>query len=188
MQTTTKPSSPNQDAPEIWYKEFWAWFVLAPLIFVIMVSIYTVSLAVRYADDRVIDNYYKHGRTINNRMDEDLAAANMNLKAQLIFEQSISELAITLNNDNQIFPDAIELEFSHPSDQSLDHSVSLKHIAKGRYQAELDRELTYRWYLRLRPVVATEVASKTASSSDPWRLRGEIDFLQQSSVTLSAEL
>lgn len=184
MQTTTKPSSPNQDAPEIWYKEFWAWFVLAPLIFVIMISIYTVSLAVRYADDRVIDNYYKHGRTINNRMDEDLAAANINLKARLKFESSISELGITLTNDNQVFPDMIELEFSHPSDQSLDHVVSLQHIAKGRYQTELDRELTYRWYLRLRPLIAGEVDAATV----PWRLRGEIDFVQQSSVTLSAEL
>jgi hypothetical protein len=179
MQTTTKPSPQHEDSPKVWYKEFWAWFVLAPLIFVIMVSIYTVSLAVRYADDRVIDNYYKHGRTINNRMDEDLVAASMQLEAELVFEQSISELAITLRSNESAFPDTIELEFSHPSDQSLDHTVALRHIAKGRYQAELEQTLNYRWYLRLRPLVEGD---KT------WRLRGEIDFLQQTAVTLSAEL
>jgi hypothetical protein len=182
MQTTTKSSAQHEDLPKVWYKEFWAWFVLAPLIFVIMVSIYTVSLAVRYADDRVIDNYYKHGRTINNRMDEELVAASLGLEATLVFEQSISELAITLRSNNNVHPEAIELEFSHPSDQSLDHVVVLQHIAKGRYQAELAQALSYRWYLRLRPV------SSDSAANALWRLRGEIDFLQQASVTLSAEL
>jgi hypothetical protein len=40
-----------------WYRQFWAWFILSPLITVVIVSSITVTLAVKNADDRVVDNY-----------------------------------------------------------------------------------------------------------------------------------
>ena len=52
--------SANQEQDEgPWYKQPWAWFVLTPLITVVLVSSVTVTIAVKYADERVIDNYYK---------------------------------------------------------------------------------------------------------------------------------
>lgn len=190
MQTNPQKNMQDSDSPKKWYREFWAWFVLAPLIVVVIVSSYTVSLAVSNADDRVIDNYYKEGRMINMRIDEDLAAARSNLRAQIVFDLEIDELAIALESDSKTFPPAIILELSHPSDQDLDHSVVLQHIAQGRYQAELSRDLTYRWYLRLLPASESTVqADSTTQAAEPlWRLRGEIDFSESQSVQLSAEI
>lgn len=187
--------------PRPWYREFWAWFILAPLIVVVIVSSFTISLAVIGADDRVVDNYYKEGRMINMRLDEDLAAARLQLTADIAFDQSIAELTVTLRTGKEgsveelgvekIFPDLLTLEFSHPSDQALDHQVQLKHIAQGQYQVELDRVLSYRWYLRLHPIsqnVAASVDRSSVEDNKRWRLRGEIDFAQTSSARLAVKL
>jgi hypothetical protein len=175
-----KPTESN-DTPKKWYREFWAWFILTPLIVVVIVSTFTVTVAVRNADDRVLDNYYKEGRMINMRIDEDLVAAQLQLTADMTIDQTINELAVVLRSVSGVFPEVIVVEFSHPSDQDLDHTILLTHIAKGQYQAELSRELLYRWYLRISPQVIPEDGKQ-------WRLRGEIDLVQQSSVRLSAEI
>lgn len=190
MQTNPQQHTQDSDSSKKWYREFWAWFVLTPLIVVVIVSSYTVSLAISNADDRVIDNYYKEGRMINMRIDEDLAAARSNLRALIVFDSEIDELAITLENDSSTFPPAITLELSHPSDQGLDHSIVLHHIAQGRYQAELSRDLNYRWYLRLLPVskLKVEADAEAKAAEQLWRLRGEIDFSESQSVQLSAEI
>lgn len=173
-----------------WYKEFWAWFILTPLIVVVIVSSFTVSLAVRHADDRVVDNYYKEGRLINARLDEDILASELALSAVLQFDLSINELTIKLDNNTQQYPDTIYLELGHTSDQSQDHMLALQHLAKGQYQTELTRKLQYRWYLRLRsdgnppPIDTAEVVHQ---ANDVWRLRGEIDLSKQSTVTLTAD-
>lgn len=195
---TPSSESTAERLPKKWYREFWAWFILSPLIVVVFVSSYTVSLAVSNADDRVIDDYYKEGRMINMRLDEDMAAANMELTADIAIDHELSDIVVTLKNTQNEFPESLTLEFSHPLDKTFDYDVTLSHIAKGQYQAELQQTLEYRWYLRLRPVI-TMAASTTATASeasvsqnvDPhsvtlWRLRGEIDFSQQSVVRLQS--
>ncbi|MFT7387989.1 MAG: hypothetical protein ACI8VC_001233 [Candidatus Endobugula sp.] len=184
-----KPQDLNPVAKQ-WYRESWAWFILTPLIVIVIVCSIYGTVAFRYADDRVVDNYYKEGRLINVRLDEDLLAGALTLSAELVFDHSINELAITLKNNTQVYPEAIYLEMSHASDQAQDHKLALKHVAQGHYQVELDRELQYRWYLRLRsdskpPPIDTVDALNPADNV--WRLRGEIDFSKQASVTLIAD-
>jgi uncharacterized protein len=175
-----------------WYREFWAWFILTPLIVVVMVSTFTVSVAVRNADDRVIDNYYKEGRMINMRLDEDLAAAHLSLVADIVFDTDAGELLVTLQSADNTFPETITLALSHPSDQSLDHQILLTYLAKGQYRAELDKILSYRWYLRLHnqelSVQKMDGIQDASAKYAHWRLRGEIDFAKQSTVRLTATL
>ncbi|ODS24224.1 hypothetical protein AB835_04940 [Candidatus Endobugula sertula] len=196
----------TDEFPDSWYCQFWAWFVLIPLVVVVIVSFYTISLAVIGADDRVVDNYYKEGRLINVRLDEDIKAAALNMVADIHFDQSLAELVIQLHNNTQTFPDELILELSHVAEQALDHRIVLRHIAKGRYQAELDKILEHRWYLRLKSVTSNEEVRANAperspsrlSDADPfakylslthhWRLRGKINFSQQSSVRLTSSL
>ena len=186
---STPSNSENRETGKIWYREPWAWFILTPLIVIVIVCFIYGSVAWRYADDRVVDNYYKEGRLINVRLDEDLLAGELALSAELVFDASIGELTIILENNTQEYPEAIYLEMSHASDQSQDHKLTLQHVAQGHYQTELERELQYRWYLRLRsdgnpPPIDTADAINAAN--DVWRLRGEVDFSKQSSVTLMA--
>jgi hypothetical protein len=178
-----------------WYHEPWAWFILSPIIVVMIVSSITVTIAVRYADDRVIDNYYKEGRMINMRQDEDLLAQSLDMNAQFRFDQSVNEIVLFLTNTENQFPAVLRLDLSHPVESSLDTSVTLHHIKDGHYQAEFDTaSLKNRWYIRLSSIANdTNQVSESNKNyendqavSNKWRLRGEIDFSKTNQLVLSA--
>lgn len=190
-----------------WYRQFWAWFILSPLILVVIVSSITVTLAVKGADDRVIDNYYKEGRMINMRQDEDLLAQALGVKAELFFERDIDEMVLRLNKNKATLPDSLMLEFSHPVMEERDHFVRLDRIGENQYHAEIvGQRLQHRWYLRLMPAVSQDNIAPNGSvdmrnvSSDKaenngdeiekmaWRLRGEIDFAKTNTVTLQPDI
>jgi len=183
----------NSDEPLLpWYREFWAWFVLFPLIAVVISCSITVSIAVMNADDRVVDNYYKEGRLINVRLDEDVLAAELALVADVEFDQELQEMVVRLQSNRSDYPDNLVLELSHMSNKNYDHQVRLQHIAKGQYQAELSQPLRYRWYLRLRPLPSSDATldsvNALATAGTQWRLRGNINFSHQSEVRLTAAL
>lgn len=182
-----------------WYRQFWAWFILAPLITVVIVSSITVTLAVKNADDRVVDNYYKEGRAINMRLDQDLLAISLDINAQLRFDTISDDLVLILNSQADTLPEYLLLELSHPAYSERDHKLLLTRTAANQYNTELsDEVLNSRWYLRLLPIESLEGADKaniveqTKSSvsqtldntKQVWRLRGEIDFAKTKTVFL----
>ena len=171
----------NDNDIQPWYRQFWAWFILSPLIVVVIVSSITVSLAVKYKDDRVIDNYYKEGRMINMRLEEDQQAQSLKAKAALTFDREIQEVGLVLDIESPSLPEKLVLEFSHPLQADLDYSLNFTRIAQNQYRAEFPTQLlTHRWYLRLLPLLDD-------STEQRWRLRGEIDFAQTQTITLKAD-
>ena len=106
-----------------WYRQFWAWFILSPLIVVVIVSSITVTLAVKGADDRVLDDYYKEGRMINMRLDQDLLAQSLSVRADLQFDQELKELTLQLDLKEAELPSQLLLELSHPAKADLDQSL-----------------------------------------------------------------
>jgi hypothetical protein len=177
----TSSDSLNHSGSKPWYREFWAWFILSPLIVVVIVSSITVTIAVRNADDRVVDNYYKEGRMINMRLDEDILSDTLSVQANIIFDQPLQELIVQLSISDD-FPKALMLHMGHPAQAELDQSIPLKHIAKGRYHSELSGQtFSNRWYLRLAPVYDD-------TQKSVWRLRGEINFAKTASVIIQPEL
>lgn len=182
-----------------WYRQFWAWFILSPLITVVIVSSITVTLAVKNADDRVVDNYYKEGRAINMRLDQDLLAISLDINAQLRFDTISDDLVLILNAQTGALPEYLLLELSHPAQVERDHKLLLTRTAANQYNAELsDEVLNSRWYLRLLPIESLEgvdkanIVEQTKSSvsqtldntKQVWRLRGEIDFAKTKTVFL----
>ena len=47
-----------------WYKQFWPWFLIALPTAVVIGCIVSVSIAFKYADVPVQDDYEKHGLTV----------------------------------------------------------------------------------------------------------------------------
>ena len=86
-----------------WYRQFWFWFVFGPLIFIIVLCCFTVSIAFNYADDVVTDNYYKSGLMINQTLKQDETAAALHLVAQVKFDQATGEVLVSLTG-NHTFP------------------------------------------------------------------------------------
>ncbi len=185
----------NESRP--WYREFWAWFILSPLIVVVIVSSITVTIAVRHADDRVLDNYYKEGRMINMRLDEDLLALELAVQAELEFDLEVNELVLRLNKTDGNLPERLLLELSHPAEAVLDHELVLRRTANNQYNSELFKESTQnssqpgslknRWYLRLKPIYGDSSQLSEENPKSIWRLRGEIDFSKSSSLVLKAD-
>jgi hypothetical protein len=58
-----------------WHKQFWPWFLIILLGVSVLSSLLTVYYAVRDPDPIVDGNYYKHGLTINEQLDDIQPAA-----------------------------------------------------------------------------------------------------------------
>lgn len=160
-----------------WYKQFWAWFILTPLLVVVVVSLSFVTVSVFKADDVVVDNYYKEGRLINQRFEQDAQAQSLKLSGSLQFDLELGEVLLSVQGETT-FPEVMTLMINHPTSAESDARVSLHRIAAGRYRGDLESRPYNRRYLRLLPV-----ANPTEQNDAPWRLKGEIDFASSDSIS-----
>ncbi len=157
-----------------WYREFWFWFVFSPLIYIIIMCSITVTIALKGADDVIIDNYYKEGRMINQALEQDQRARDLGLLADLRFDRTSGDVMISLTSavgDTASLPDTILLMMGHPVKEEKDQIIHLKAVAPGQYRGTLATEPQYSWYLTLYPI--GDIAQRKQA---PWTLSGEIDF------------
>ncbi|MEN0038645.1 MAG: FixH family protein [Cellvibrio sp.] len=163
-----------------WYREFWFWFVFAPLIYIIIMCSITVTIALKGADDVIIDNYYKEGRMINQALEQDKRAHELGLSGELRFDRTSGDVLLTVTNaptDAKLMPNELLLMMGHPVKAAKDQLISLKEVAPGHYRGELKTEPEYSWYLTLYPI--NDLAMRNDA---PWTLSGEINF-RESEVT-----
>lgn len=153
-----------------WYRQFWLWIVLAPLITVVCVSAVTVTIAFRNADDVVIDNYYKQGRMINQTLQQDRRALALNLSAHLRFDRTTGEVFMQIST-REILPEKLLLLLDHPFDADLDQQLIMQKLSASHYRGELESKPGYSWYLALMPAL-----DKADRKNAEWLLSGEIDF------------
>lgn len=167
----------NPSAEQIlpWYRQFWFWFVFGPLIFIIGLCVFTVSLAFRYADDVVTDNYYKDGVMINQVLQQDERAIALNLKAELKFDSTLGELLVSITNGRDL-PPQLTLYMDHPVKKTMDQHILLQQIAPGHYRADLSSAPEFSWYLVLVPGTDRKKAD--------WSLSGDINFAKASQAVL----
>ena len=167
-----------------WYKQFWAWFVLAPLILVMLAWIPFMTIALKSADDRVIDNYYKEGRMYNQRVDEDLLALQLGLQGTLTFDLDVGDLLLNISHSDvkHRLPAKIEVFLDHPVEQDNDLLIELNESAPGHYQGELPHRIQHRWYIRIMPV-ATEPDGDSEGTTELWRVSGELDLSKGNRLT-----
>jgi len=161
----------NEHTSKPWYREFWVWLVLSPLILVVAVSAVMVSIAVRHADDTVSDTYYKDSRMYHFTADQDERAKALGLAAMVQFERADNTLVLELNGLNGEYPQRLLLTLSHPVEEDLDRHILLEQLSTGRYAGTVPGELRHRWYLRLMPELNPQQYQKAE-----WRLKGEINF------------
>lgn len=168
---------PDTTTPKPWYRQPWAWFLLTPLITIVIVMTAFISVSVKMADDVVVDNYSREGRMYNERLEQDLHAKTLNMHADIEFDLATFEAWMTLTGDDD--PESLVLLLQHPTEADLDQTVVLKRTATGRYRGDLDASLAYRRYLQL--FVGQSEADRTQSA---WRLKAEMNFSEQQSVSL----
>jgi len=156
-----------------WYKETWAWFVLTPLIVVVIASMNFVFLAFSHQDDVVMDDYYKEGRTINQHFTLDETARALELDGQLDIDLLVGDVVLDLSSLAAL-PEQLTLELSHPVESTLDLTLLLNEVAPGRYIGELEKRLENRWYVRLSAAAIEPIEGR--AGVDAWRLNGELNL------------
>ncbi|TVZ39947.1 hypothetical protein P886_4363 [Alteromonadaceae bacterium 2753L.S.0a.02] len=159
-----------------WYREPWAWLIVGPLVFVVILGIALVVISVKYRDDVVSDDYYQEGKMLDNRFEAERAARETGLHGDLQIDAGASEIRLILNQplDSE---ETITLLLSHPIKSAKDHTYVLKRFSLTGYKASLDSPLSERWYVRV----------EAHTGDDPkaiWRLSGEADFRKAATFAL----
>lgn len=138
MQQTT-PAKP-------WYKELWFWLLVSPMLTLLVSVPIMLTTAFKGADDRVLDNYYKEGRMINHRFEEQKLASLLNLHGDIVVDLDTGLLQIIFKSPINV-PE-ISVEFSHPAKKELDWTQTIKLTGPDRYSGSVD-EVAGRWYVVL---------------------------------------
>lgn len=165
-----------------WYRQFWFWFVFGPLIFIIGLCIFTVSLAFHYSDDVVTDNYYKDGVMINQTLKQDERAVALGLTATVKFDVAAGEVFVSIHNGKNL-PQQLLLFMDNPVKKTKDQHIVLQQLSGGEYRADLTSPPEFSWYLSLVP--ESDVTKRTKAE---WLLSGDINFAKSPEALLQPRI
>lgn len=143
-----------------WYKEPWPWILMAGPGIVVVAGFVTAWLAVVSNDGLVVDDYYKQGLGINQRLQRDHQAAAMGLHADVMRSGQQLRLLIGSTKDARL-PEVISLKLAHPTQAGQDQLVKMTSEGQGFYGGQMALEITGRWVVSLEDPAGN------------WRLQGE---------------
>lgn len=135
------------DKTEVWYKQFWPWFLMALPMIAVVGSINLAITAIENKPDMVVGDYYAQGKAINNDFALLNRAKELNIHASI--KQTDKELLISFEG----VEDKNSMSFSlyHSTLAERDITVMLTADANGIYHFESDKDLTGKWRLRIEP-------------------------------------
>ncbi len=156
-----------------WYRQFWPWFIIALPASAVIAGLFTLSLALRYQDAVVVDDYYKEGLGINQQMDKLQQAAALDL--QILARYTARNGQLQLQPMTGPAPDELLLTLTHPTLAAFDLQRKLPREADGSYRIELQNTGSGRWHIILEP------------NNGEWRLSDRITLSQDTQVLLGAD-
>ena len=175
------PQDERDEGP--WYRQFWAWFVFAPLLLVMLAWIPFMTIVLKNADDVVIDNYYKEGRMYNMRLEQDHLAQKLGLSGELFVDKVVGEVLVSLSAaaKGTVLPQQLLLHLDHPLEADNDLTIKLLQTYPGRYIGQLEHSIHNRWYIRLTPLQEESSGDSGMHADDAslWRITGEFDLSKQ---------
>ncbi|WP_028302602.1 FixH family protein [Oceanospirillum beijerinckii] len=159
----------------VWYKQFWPWFLLVPLIVTVIVGITMLTLSIKFFDGTVNDNYYKEGLAINQVLQRDRTAAELNMAADMKVDELTGEVVLTLAGQLQSWPEQLRLQMINPTRATLDYEIALSQISNNHYRGQLEKIPQNFWYMDVSPV-----------ADNTWRLKGGSKFPATEAIIFKA--
>jgi len=163
-----KPIDENQP----WYKQWMVWMVIAPPLTAVIAGIITINIAIESDDGLVVDDYYKEGLGINQSLQRDQLARDLDLKATVF----IDNLSLKLRFEKAMNDQSLSLHFIHPTQSQRDIELTVQRFTEDAYQVALPQMLNGNWNVLLEPI------------DKSWRISGRIDFSVATSVQLLPNL
>ncbi len=153
-----------------WYREPWPWLLMAGPAIVIVAGIVTTGIAVMNEDGLVADDYYKQGLAINQVIRRETAAAQLDMRARVLFGENRVRVFLT----GPRLPRELVLRLVHRTRAGLDRETRLISRTYGWYEGELPATASGRWNLFLE------------DGDRNWRLTGDWNAAIQESIQLPA--
>lgn len=145
-----------------WYRHFWVWFVLAPLVATLLASALTAYLA-GAPPALVVDEFVPVALAVERDQARDRRAAALGLRAHLDFGTRRADgqaLSVTLAG---AAPPSLHLALVHPTLATRDQAVTLERHGTT-YTGRIPRADT-RLYVQL----------GAGTGADEWRLTGVLE-------------
>jgi uncharacterized protein len=173
----TNPINSNSSGP--WWQHRWPWIILFMLSSVIVACMVTIYIAVTTRDSLVADDYSKHGRGINQRLEKDQRALELGVQAKLSYAFDASqgsELTIELlapepqgtsagPGDIGAHAAFLILELSHPTMAQLDRNLILRRVS----------EVSPTYRIHTEPLAAAYWHAFIYPPQKDWRIRTRLD-------------
>jgi hypothetical protein len=160
-------------APRAWYREPWPWFLAAGPLTVVVAGAVTIWLAVKSDDGLVAEDYYKQGLAINQVIRRDEAAANLRLRANVLFNFDNERVRVYLRSEaGHAMVETVRLRVLHPTRAGADQVVELSASSAGVFDGSVSMLRHGRWLLSLE------------DTRQNWRIMGEMVVPRDHEVVL----
>jgi hypothetical protein len=140
-----------------WYQEPYVWLILLFPSLAVIGGMITITLAINSNDGLVVDDYYKQGLQINQKLDRDRAAGRHGLRAFITF--SVSEKVIVIDLDKHAdyeLPNRLDIRFYHHTRSGFDTMLTFERMENSIYRGALPDLIAGEWTMEL--------------AADDWRL------------------
>lgn len=152
-----------------WYRQMWPWILIALPMTAVLASFNLMYLAIVTKDSMVVDDYYKEGRAINQRIQRDVQAARFGVTATLATAGS-SAVELNLqaaNADNFTLPATMTVRWVHVTDSTRDEIARFDRVRDGVYRGLAEWPVEGRWRVHVE-----DPAGEWRLVSPVWRADG----------------
>ena len=142
--TTTSMTAPITP----WYRQLWPWLLMAGPATAVVAGIFTWWLAATANNSLVVDDYYREGKAINQRLARDRTAFELGLQATLVPSPAGVELKLASSRP-EVLPEKVSMRLVHATRAELDYSIELQREPDGVWRASQPLPREGRWTVHL---------------------------------------